>query len=161
MHRHHESIRLPSAHYLGQRRYFITMCCEKRHPLFSNPATVTLLIHVLREKSTEYNFAIDAYCAMPNHLHFLARGLNPSANLLDFIHDFKQKTAHDYQTAHGRTLWQKKFYDHILRESDHGESVANYIWQNPVRKEICNNPREYPASGSFTLDWKNLISPAA
>jgi hypothetical protein len=40
-----------------------------------------------------------------------------------------------------------------LRPSDAIEDVACYIWWNPVRKHLCANPREYPLSGSQTLDW--------
>ena len=56
-------------------------------------------------------------------------------------------------------MWQKKFYDHILRHDDLAERVAAYIWANPVRKGICGDALEYPFSGSFVLDWKKLISP--
>jgi putative transposase len=159
MHRHHENIRLPAAHYLGQRRYFVTLCCAQRHAAFANSETAAHVIKELHAQSIHHNFAVEAYCAMPDHFHILARGLNPTANLLNLVVDFKQQTAHNYRQKHGRELWQKKFYDHILRQGDPAESVANYIWQNPVRQGICADPREYPFSGSFIHDWKNLISP--
>jgi hypothetical protein len=58
-------------------------------------------------------------------------------------------------------LWQKKFYDHILRETDNFYAVAGYIWMNPVRAGLCNAPQEYPYSGSFVADWKKGFLPAA
>jgi putative transposase len=134
------------------------VCCAQRHAAFANPGTATHLVEELHAQSIHHHFAVDAYCSMPDHLHIVARGLNPAANLLDLVEAFKQQTAHRYHQKYGRELWQKKFYDHILRQGDPAESVANYIWQNPVRKGICADPREYPFSGSFTLDWKNLIS---
>jgi hypothetical protein len=56
-------------------------------------------------------------------------------------------------------LWQKKFYDRILRERDSFDGVAGYIWMNPVRKGLCSDPREYPYSGSFAVDWKKMMRP--
>ena len=154
-----QNIRRPADHYLGQRRYFITLCSDQRHPAFADSETAASVIDVLRQKSIENKFSVDAYTIMPDHVHILIRGLEPGSDALNFIFLLKQQTTLDYRKKRHRELWQKKFYDHILRQGDHAESVANYIWQNPVRKGMCDDPREYPYSGSFTHDWKNLISP--
>ena len=82
---------------------------------------------------------IDAYCLMPDHLHFLAVGITPSSNFLRFVESFKQKTAYLYvQKTHLR-LWQRNYYDHILRSNEEPRSVAAYIWLNPVRRGICKD----------------------
>ena len=155
----HRNIRLPADHYVGQRRYFITAVCEDRHHAFTNPEIASWTLDELRKESIEYRFAIDAYCAMPDHLHLLARGLDSASNLLDFLRRFKGQTTRWYAIKTNRGLWQKKFYDYILRAGDSGGSVAAYIWQNPLRRGLCTDPRQYPFSGSFTRDWQNLIAP--
>src|ERR1700676_792204 len=33
------------------------------------------------------------------------------------------------------------------------DSIAWYIWLNPVRKGIVSDAREHPFSGSFTVGW--------
>jgi hypothetical protein len=50
----------------------------------------------------------------------------------------------------GKPLWQKGFYEHILRRDDSLESVAWYIWLNPVRRGIVDKPESFAHSGSFT-----------
>jgi len=45
-------------------------------------------------------------------------GMAPTSNLLNFAKSFKQKTAFLYQKQHGLRLWQKNFYDHILRPGE-------------------------------------------
>ena len=55
-------------------------------------------------------------------------------------------------------LWQKKYYDHILRTNERWESVACYIWLNPVRKGLCKRAEDWPYSGSFTVDWRKLMA---
>lgn len=47
-------------------------------------------------------------------------------------------------------LWQKGFYEHLLRPVDSLESVAWYIWLNPVRRGIVCKPEDFEHSGSFT-----------
>ncbi len=107
-----------------------------------------------------YRFAVHAYCVMPNHFHGLFCGIEPTSNLTGFVKNLKQTTGYEYQEQFHGALWQKKFYDHILRPRDNPAGVATYIWMNPVRKGLCRDPREYAYSGSFVVDWKKAISPA-
>jgi len=51
------------------------------------------------------------------------------------------------------TLWQSRYYDHILRKAEDSDSIAWYIWMNPVRQGLVNKPEEYPFSGSCTVAW--------
>ena len=54
---------------------------------------------------------------------------------------------------------RKKYYDHILRESDRWEAVAWYVWMNPVRPGLCARPQGWAFSGSFKVDWHALLAP--
>ncbi len=96
---------------------------------------------------------------MPDHVHALVTGLAADSDLLLFVRKFKQKTSSEFKESRGAILWQKKFYDHILRPRDSVDGVAMYIWMNPVRQGICGDPKDYPYSGSFVLDWENLKLP--
>jgi putative transposase len=113
------------------------------------------IVAVLRAEAATHQFLVDAFCVMPGHLHFLALGMAPASNLLAFAKSFKQKTAHAYQQAHHMRIWQRNFYDHVLRPDEPSGCVAAYIWMNPVRKGHCKNFEEYPFSGSFTRHWKS------
>jgi putative transposase len=154
----HKNIRLDPARYIGQSSYFVTLCCASRRPVFARPDLALWLIEHLREQSVAYRFAIHAYCVMPDHVHALGTGLDLRSNLLSFLRNLKQTTGHEYLNRFRRTLWQKKFHDHILRPRDSAARIAGYIWMNPVRKGICADPRDFPYSGSFTLDWKKATS---
>jgi putative transposase len=153
----HKNIRLPSTHYIGKRWHFVTFCSNNRVAVFSRPPLAKWLIEVLRHESAASRFAIHAYSLMPDHLHILAMGTEETSNLLPFVKGFKQKSAFEYKAKFRRVLWQKKSYDHILRPKDSVERVAAYIWMNPVRRYLAREPGDYPFSGSFTIDWKQLI----
>jgi len=96
---------------------------------------------------------------MPDHFHALVEGVVPRSDLQLFVSNFKRATSREYSRESGAPLWQKKFYDHILRPEDSPDGVAWYIWMNPVRKELCTQPDRYPHSGSFTGQWKNMSQP--
>jgi putative transposase len=147
---HHKDIRLPAAAYVGSKAYFVTLCAAGRHSVFTAERICECLLHLLREESAARGFAIPAYCLMPDHLHFLAEGLYPSSNLLSFVKSFRIKSSRIYAGLTSEVLWQKKFYDHILRTSVSLESVAWYIWMNPVRASLATQVGEFPFAGSFT-----------
>ncbi|MFY9688765.1 MAG: transposase [Candidatus Acidiferrales bacterium] len=155
----HKNIRLHPSNYLGQRSYFVTLCCASRRPIFANSKNAAWLIEILRQQSTAHGFAVRAYCVMPDHFHVLVTGLDPASDLLAFVKNLKLTTSLEYRTRFGRTLWQKKFYDYILRRNDNAMRVAAYIWMNPVRKGLCTDPEQYPHSGSFVMDWKKKALP--
>jgi putative transposase len=150
---HHKNIRLDPNTYLGPKTYFVTLCCESRQPEFQSVERGRWLLDCLRQPVEKQQMALHAYCIMPDHVHVLLEGKKPSSNLLVFLKNFKQTTAYQFKQETGRPLWQKKFYDHILRADEKAEAVAWYIWLNPVRKGLCVRPEDYPLSGSFTMPW--------
>lgn len=96
-----------------------------------------------------------AYCFMPDHLHLLVEG-DEEADLIKFIREFKQLTAYSYKNVAGHKLWQRSFYDRVLRVDEDARAVARYICNNPVRKGLAASPLEYPFIGSFiasVADW--------
>jgi REP element-mobilizing transposase RayT len=95
---------------------------------------------------------------MPDHLHLLTNGTEDDADMLRFVSAFKQESAFTFKQRTGTRLWQKKYHDHILRADEWWESVACYIWNNPVRKGLCKRAEDWPYSGSFTMDWRKLLS---
>jgi len=130
------------------------MCCESRQPIFHNGDRAAWIIEALRTEALLNQFAIDAYCVMPDHVHFLTLGQAPNCNLLQLAKSFKQKTGFAYQQETGARPWQRNYYDHVLRAGEKSNDVAAYIWMNPIRKGLCKNFEEFPFSGSFTRPWK-------
>jgi putative transposase len=153
-----KNIRLAPQNYLGYGIYFVTICSHNRSPHFADTSLGHVILGHLISLSTRYSFLLHAFCLMPDHLHFLVEGSSPQSNVLRFATAFKQRTALAHKNRAAGPLWQTKFYDHILRTPDELESVACYIWANPVRKGFCEDAAAYPLSGSQTLDWKKLCA---
>ena len=153
-----KNIRLPASHYIGRNWYFLTMVVEGRERRFFNSSRVAENLALLTEHAQMGHFAISAYCFMPDHLHLLTSGTEEVADLLQFADAFKQDSAFPFKQQTQQRLWQKKYHDHILRANEQWESIAYYIWMNPVRKGLCRRPQDWPFSGSFTVDWRRLLS---
>lgn len=111
----------------------------------------------------------DAYVIMPNHLHGLLRlgyethedrgelipAITDSVNLGRVLQWFKSKTTYDYQIGmqfygwppYPRRLWQRNYYEHIVRSDADLDRIRAYILVNPTQWE--NDAEMRHASGGF------------
>ena len=67
----------------------------------------------------------------------------------------KIKTSREFAMNNDTPLWQKKYFDHILRPKESMDAVAWYIWLNPVRAGLERAPGLYPFAGSLTTKIPN------
>jgi REP element-mobilizing transposase RayT len=82
---------------------------------------------------------------MPDHLHLLISPKN--GNLVDLVSRWKSYTANLLRREGlEKGCWQRSFYDHALRKDEDIKIAAQYIVNNPVRKNLVKNWREYPFS---------------
>jgi putative transposase len=146
-------IRLPVDAYRGLKRCFLTFCCENRHAPFTQPDVAEWIIGRLREIAATNLFAVPAWCAMPDHLHALIEARDDTCDILEFAARFKQRTAYEGKRLWAQTLWQPRYYDHLLRHEEELGRIARYIWANPIRKGICAKVEDYPYSGSDIPNW--------
>jgi putative transposase len=150
-------IRLGKESYRGKIVCFVTICFEGRERVARDPAIAEWLIESLLGHAARHGILLHAYCLMPDHLHVLGEGLTAEADFLRFIVDFKQATGFAYGQKWRKKLWERRFYDHILRGMADLEGVAWYVWMNPVRKGICGCAGEYGFSGSMTEAGLRLL----
>ena len=135
--------------------FSVTVAAANRAPVFAEPAAVSLCLDVLKESANKYNVKVYAFCFMPDHLHLLA-GMSRGVSLVDFVRHFKQLSGYRLrrQANFASPIWQKRFYDHALRDDEALTSVAQYILENPVRAGIVSDAGGYPYSGS--LVWADV-----
>src|SRR4030043_2339426 len=67
--------------------------------------------------------------------------------LIDWVSAFKRYSARVIKKSYGiAPLWQKNFYDHVIRRDESLIKVAEYIVNNPVRKGMVREGEKYPYS---------------
>ncbi|MCP4266525.1 MAG: transposase [Candidatus Brocadiaceae bacterium] len=138
--------RLQHFDYSGSYAYSITICCYDKNSYFTNKNIVLNVLDLLNSISSEMNFFTLAYCFMPNHLHILTSG-GEGANLIKFIKKFKQVSGYNFKKITGNKLWQKSYHDHVIRKEEDLNSIAEYIFNNPVRKGLVEDYDDYPFLG--------------
>lgn len=153
--KHFRAPRLKDFLYHGSYAYFITICTFDKNPYFKESRIVENLLEILEDSVQRNGFALYAYCFMPDHAHLLLLGTEDS-HLETFIRQFKQKSGFYFKRVSGQTLWQRSYYDHVLRKEESLNEVALYILNNPVRKELVRDFREYENLGSFVFNVRDL-----
>ncbi|MBU0630898.1 MAG: transposase [Candidatus Margulisbacteria bacterium] len=141
-------IRVKDFDYATARPYFITICAKDKKPYFLNKHLNNLIIKELLEQKKKTNINIFVYCLMPNHLHLLLAPGAKEISISTFIGAFKSLTsriAWDFGVS-GK-LWQKRFYDRIVRKKEDLETIGQYILNNPVRQTLVSKWQDYEFLG--------------
>jgi REP element-mobilizing transposase RayT len=150
--------RLAGVSYVGFQRYFVTTCTAFKRPIFEALAigndTASQILRAARERE----FAVTAYCLMPNHVHLLLVAQSVGADLPRFVKHAKQVTGFAYRKAKDRSLWQPGYHERVLRDDEATLAVARYIVENPVRAGLAKALGEWPLSGSDVYTWPELLT---
>jgi putative transposase len=141
--------------YTGPYVYFITACTHLRRPLFIDPVVTAETLAQFRIAAKRHDFAILAYCLMPDHVHLLAQGLSDDSSMTRFVRIAKQLSGFRYSGRKGgEPLWQDGYFERVLRTDENVRSMARYIVENPVRAGLVTSALVYPYVGSelWTID---------
>jgi len=108
----------------------------------------TEIIECLKKEKHRKNCNVYVYCLMPDHLHVLTGTTSDRVSVLDFVNQFKGKTTRiGWKYGIDGVLWQKRYYDHVVRKSEDLIKIASYILDNPVRTEMVEKREDYLYSG--------------
>lgn len=158
--RRHNSYRLKGHDYSDSSyAYFVTIDTKIKHvsdPQKIDPLAPFTSCRALGQHAndcllfyrTQGQLLIFAYCIMPNHVHILAApqgGVNLST-ILGSYESYVTRLSWDYGVI-GK-LWQRSFYDHILRKHDDAQPIIAYILNNPVKAGLVARWQDWPWCGT-------------
>ena len=93
-------------------------------------------------------YELFAFCIMPNHVHLMIRPLIKNEKpfpLQQIMYDHKHFTAIEANKLLKRkgNFWQDEHYDHYIRNENEFFNILNYIYLNPVKANLVENPDEW------------------
>ena len=94
-------------------------------------------------------YVMDSFVVMPNHVHVLFQ-LKEGFKLEDVLHSWKSFTAKNINTKIGGdgAVWQRDYWDRIVRGGKHAENLRRYIERNPEKAKL--------GDGEFVLYMANV-----
>ena len=146
--------RLKGFDYSQTGAYFLTICTQNRKNILSTVVgegsplpqlspygkIVDRWIQKIPEKYPEAS--VDCYVIMPNHIHILlsiakddGRGdPSPTADtVMGWLKYQATKEINLMRGSAGDKIFQRSFFDHIVRNSDDYYEIFKYIYENPMR----------------------------
>jgi REP element-mobilizing transposase RayT len=123
--------------------YFITFSTFDRKPVLNTSLVHQKLLSFALHAEAK-GVAFGRYVIMPDHIHCFVR-IAPQQKIGTTVRLLKR--ALSSMIAIPPPHWQPGFFDHVLR---HGESYSekwNYVFQNPVRAGLVEQPEEWPFQG--------------
>jgi REP element-mobilizing transposase RayT len=149
--------RLQGFEYIAVHRYFLTFCTSDRRRVFEDERTAAFVVTVLRHTARHHDFAVPAYCLMPDHAHVLVEGTTATSDLCRFVKRMKQRSGQLFSRQWGERLWQEGYFERVLRAGDDARAVARYILENPVRAGLVKTPADYTLLGSGVWTLSELL----
>jgi REP element-mobilizing transposase RayT len=143
------SLRLGEFDYSTGRTYFVTLVTEARSKVFYDSQLARATCECLVELRHQLGFRLYCYCLMPDHLHALI-GIGESGRTLGQIcGTFKSLSTRIYWHRYEGRLWQRQFFDHIIRNDVEHFDTLDYIRLNPVRKGLAKDWRDWRYTGTI------------
>ena len=155
-----KNLRLKEYDYNNAGYYFVTICTQDKKCLLgridsagdANPCATNAMIklspygiitekYLLSMEEHDNNIRLHKYCIMPNHIHMIIEivkannfgtqwAASPTANhVSQAIRSLKCLTSRES----GIHLWQRSFYDHIIRNEQDYLRIWEYIDTNPIK----------------------------
>jgi putative transposase len=149
---HRRSIRLKGFDYSRSAVYFVTICVQNRECLFGTISQNRMLLNDAGMMVSEEWLALparfpaivlDEFVVMPNHFHCLIY-ISPDSienpTLGKIIGAFKSIVTDRYITGvktqdwtpFDRRLWQRNYYEHIVRNESALQIIQQYVRDNPL-----------------------------
>ena len=108
----------------------------------------------------EANSELFAWVFLPDHSHIILK--QGDKNFSDLMRLFKLRVNYHFQK---KSIWQKRFWEHRIRNDWDLIRHVDYIHNNPVKHGLVKNPIDYPYSsfsmfvdkGIYPVDWASDI----
>ncbi|MCL5669358.1 MAG: transposase [Gammaproteobacteria bacterium] len=158
--------------------YFFTVNTHLRQPVLTNEPFYQALRRAIRRVMDSHPFAIEAFVILPDHLHCLWTLPPQDADYARRWSLIKRYVSQDTQpllavpSAASRQkrrelgLWQRRFWEHQIRDERDFEKHADYIHWNPVKHGYVRRSQDWPyssfrrfvARGIYPMDWAATLS---
>ncbi len=153
---HRRSIRLRGWDYRSPGYYFVTICTYERQNLFDNPTFRDIAVYALAripQQKHARHVLVDESVVMPNHAHAIlafteypeqadmshAPGKFENAlagSLGVVVGRYKASVTtriNNLRYSKGEKVWQRGYYERIIRNERELEATRQYIRNNPAR----------------------------
>ena len=152
--KHRRSIRVQGYDYSQAGMYFVTLCTRNRECLFGEIVDETMRLNPVGQIVTDSwtwlaqryeHVELDEWVVMPNHLHGIVvindhcKGgsrtapTKPIGRLIGAYKTVSTRQANTFWQTPGMLLWQRNYWERIVRDAAELLCIQEYICNNPAQ----------------------------
>ena len=145
-----KQLRLKNYDYSGNGAYFITICTKEKKPIFgpvgADSISARMVARTFLDTISRYpQVNAPIYTVMPNHFHAIIvierADMESAPTISQIIQSFKRYSTVEYVKLvkdgtvppFDEKIWQRSFYDHVIRNEGDYLDIWRYIEGNPGR----------------------------
>jgi putative transposase len=148
---HRRSIRLKGYDYSQSGAYFLTVCTHNRELVLGEVVDGRMELNIYgRIVSARWcnlpryhaHMELSAFVVMPNHIHSIIVIRSDSAEqakrcpVSEIVRGFKtfsSRRINEMRGTPGTPVWQRNYWEHVIRDQDSFNRIHDYILTNPLR----------------------------
>ena len=153
--------------------YFFTVVTFNRANILLHPENISLLRDSFRKVMASHPFLIDAFILMPDHLHCIwtlpenDRDFSKRWRLIkshftrNCDNKYKQTPGESRKRKNEQAVWQRRFWEHLIRNENDFARHVEYLHYNPVKHGLVKAPADweyssfhkYVRNGKYDRKW--------
>jgi putative transposase len=151
-------------YYIPGAAVFITQVVQNRKPVFQDSKHVSLLREILRNVKALHPFVMLGYVFLFDHFHMIIQPMEKS-NFSDVMHSLKMNFTREYKKQLGFAssqsikFWQRRFWDHVIRDDKDFENHLHYMHFNPIKHGYVKGVHEWGNSSYLEWEKRGLYPP--
>lgn len=160
--------------------YFFTVVTGERRKILTAPESRLALRNAINTARLQYPFIVEAWVLFPEHLHCiwtLPEGDKDYSKRWGLIKagfsKQMRKTLHDDARLTGSkqmhretTIWQRRFWEHSIRDEEDFRQHMDYVHYNPLRHGLVTHVKDWPystfhryaAMGVYPENWGRNVA---
>ena len=161
--------------YVPGGTFFLTLVTYNRTTLFAKPENISRLRSALATVKSEMPFEIEGAVVLPDHIHFLWTLPPGDTNYSKRVGRLKvlftralrgrgklpQHVSASRRRHRESDVWQRRFWEHTIRDEQDLKQHLDYIHYNPVKHNLVSCPHLWSHSsfdtwvrkGGYPADW--------
>ncbi|MBI2836209.1 MAG: transposase [Chloroflexi bacterium] len=156
--------------YVKGGTFFFTAVSYRRLPIFQQESAVDLLQTCFQQTMALHPFNIDAWVILPNHLHiiwtlpendpdFSMRWKKIKATFSRHFEGSAGEVSQSMLRKGEKGIWQRRFWEHVIRDQVDFNRHCDYIHYNPVRHGLASMPSDWRYSSFSKFVEKGWYGP--
>ncbi|MBI9048117.1 MAG: transposase [Anaerolineaceae bacterium] len=160
--------------------YFFTIVTYQRKPILVSPQAREVLRYAWKDVQKRFPFTTDAICLLPEHIHIImtlpendhdfSKRISEikrlfSRRIASYI-DIQKPENHSRMKRRESAVWQRRFWEHTIRDEIDLQHHMNYVHYNPVKHGLVQNVCDYPWSsfhryvklGYYEREWGSDVN---